>query len=435
MQGSIVIAAVYSAAQALVFAVAGDGSALWLGEDLHLYATALIVSFVLCGAVGYLGDVCYDFDWKKAQADTALHSLGTMFEIAQLAAVIRSGVDDLVNRVTQTISGRHPYGVVAIYLLEAEPTNIRLGCWIAHPDLPQAPPGWADGLTRKAATSMEAQVDRHDRLVGRSDTDYGPESPIGVLLLGSEGPVEEVSGALGLGDSLAGQIALAVQIARLQGRLSDVATSDEWEQTTREIHAGISSSMYALRPHLDTYAALARRENNPLEQRLGELVMPTKQLLLDTRLYLYYLLPVLRGDGDLKTVVEGQAREFERIAGIPVHLSTSGSLNALPIWVIAGFYNVLQTVLNAVLNGSSASRVVVHLEMNPGIVSLGIIDDSEGNSSIDPDSSPLVEKINRTAHDMGGRLRVVKTGDAGAHFLLDLDLLDGQPRVDQDSHS
>ena len=46
-----------------------------------------------------------------------------------------------------------------------------------------------------------------------------------------------------LGWAIVGHIAVGIQIARLRRRLTDAATSEEWDRLTREIHDGISGSI------------------------------------------------------------------------------------------------------------------------------------------------------------------------------------------------
>ena len=56
---------------------------------------------------------------------------------------------------------------------------------------------------------------------------------------------------------------------------------------------GSADSTYALLLHVGTHAELADRYRTALAARLGDLVPPTRQLLLATRQYLYPLLPAL----------------------------------------------------------------------------------------------------------------------------------------------
>ena len=242
------------------------------------------------------------------------------------------------------------------------------------------------------------------------------------MLIGTDDFQEDINDMVAFGHSLTGQIAVGVQIAHLHQQLADIVPANEWDLITRRIHDGIASSMSALRLHLGAYAELARRDAHPFTPQLEGLVLPTDQLLLDTRLYLFYLLPALRGESGLAELVEGQSREFERVSGLRVHFSKSGSEARLPATAIAGFFHVLQARLSNLMKSASASRITVHLAMWQNNVQLAISDDGEIDDHVTGTIHGGYHPLQQIANDMGGTLEISTSRNEGNRVVVVLSL-------------
>ena len=416
--------------QACCLFMEGDGTVeVWFGPQRYLYLGTIATVFFLSTVIGFLGDICFELDRSRRRVKTALDNLGTMLEVAQSTAVVTSGVNDLMRRVAQTVGERHRYDIVAIYVSEPGGRELRLSGWLGEREDFERYAPQTESLIRETAAGMDSQLVRVGRSWRAAIPIRGRDSLMGVLVMGSEASDRGAGDATGLGSVLAGQIAVGVQIARLRQRLTDAATSEEWDAITREIHDGISRSMYGLKLHLETYADSARLEGNPLARRLEDLVPSTNELLLDTRSYIYYLLPALRGEICLFTLVESVSWEFEKVSEIPVSLSFSGDREKdgrVPAPIVVGIYHVLKHRMSEVMRGGTASEFRVELHADPANIRLTLSDDGVMDDAGDAKSHVAMEHIRRAARDLGGELRIGDSRGPGTRIVMDLSIEKGK---------
>ena len=422
LRWSLAVAAAYLLMQACCLFAEGTRSVeVWFGPQRFLYVGSIFTVFFISVVVGFLGDICFELDRSRRRVNTALGNFGTMLEITQNLVVVTSGVNDLMRRVAQTVGERHRYDVVAIYLSEAGERELQLSGWLGEREDYERYAPQTDDIVREATASLDSQLLRDGSSWRAAIPIRGRESLMGVLVVGSDDSEADSGDATRLGWALVGQIAIGIQISRLRRRLTDAATSEEWDSLTREIHDGISGSMYGLKLHLETYAEQARREDNPLTRHLEDLVPPANELLLDTRSYIYHLLPALRGESRLFTLVENLSWEFEKVSEMPVSLSFSGDRTEdgkVPAHVVAGIYHVLRRRMAEVMRIGTASEFRVELHADPTNIRLTLSDDGVIDHPEDAESRRAIERIRRAAADIGGELRVGDSG--GGRIVLDI---------------
>ena len=427
---SLGVGAIYLLMQACCLFMAGAGTVdVWVGSQRYLYFGTIVTVFFVSAVIGFLGDVCFELDMSRRRAEAALGNLGTMLKITQSVAVVTSGVNDLMRRVAQTIGECHRYDIVAIYLSEPGERELRLSGWLGkREDFERHEQGFKN-LIRQATSTLDSQLVREGGSWRAAIPIRGRDSLMGVLVMGSDDSEAEAGDATALGWALVGQIAVGIQIARLRRRLTDAATSEEWDAITRQIHDEISGSMYGLMLHLETYAESARRDGNPISRRLNDLVPPAKELLLDMRHYVYHLLPALRGESCVFALVENLAREFEKVSEIPVRLSLSGDRSVgglVPAPVVAGIYHVLKHRMSDVMRSGTAMELRVGLDVDSAHIRLTVSDDGVIDDPGGAKSPRRLEHIRRAVGDMGGELEIVDTKDPGIRIVVNLAIEDGK---------
>ena len=433
---SLGVAAIYLLMQTACLFLEGAGTVeVWFGPQRYLYLGTIATVFFLSAVIGFLGDVCYELDESRRRVKTALNNLGTMLEVAQSTAVVTSGVNDLMRRVAQTVGDRHRYDIVAVYVSEVGKRELQLSGWLGEREDFERYAEEAEALVGQAAVEMDSQLVHGGHSWRTAIPIRGRDSLMGVLVMGADARDANVGDAAWLGSALAGQIAVGIQITRLRQRLTDAATQEEWDAITREIHDELSGSIYGLKLHLETYAESARRDGNPLSRRMEDLVSPANELLLDTRSYIYHLLPALRGESCLFTLVENLSWEFEKLSGVPVRLSFSGDRaedRRVPASVVAGIYRVLKHRMAAVMRSGTASEFRVELHADPANIRLTLSDDGAIDGPGDAKSRHAMKHLKRTAGDIGGELRIGDSG--GGRIVLDLAMENYKP-VERDQLS
>ena len=187
---------------------------------------------------------------------------------------------------------------------------------------------------------------------------------------------------------------------------AELAAQEERHRIAREIHDGISQSIYALSLNLETCADMAEREQGPLREQLQRLVPMAKKTLLETRHYIYDLKPLLSGESDLVAVAENQVKEFQMVAGTTVQLSVDGEPRRVPVAVATGFYRLLQEALGNVLKHARASAVSVALAFEPGSVRLSVRDDGVGFQADGMRPGYGVENMRHRAEELRGSFEI-----------------------------
>ena len=162
------------------------------------------------------------------------------------------------------------------------------------------------------------------------------------------------------------------------------------------------------------------REDNPLAEKLTGLVSPSRSLLLETRQYLYHLLPVLRGHGRFDTALEKIAVEFGEATGIPVRLTVEGD-REIDVPDVVGFYLLLQYRLADILSSGTASEVALSLSLDPGNIRLSISDDGSAADATEEEDAGNLGRMRLLAEDMGGYLRIAGSESRGLRVVMDLE--------------
>ena len=183
---------------------------------------------------------------------------------------------------------------------------------------------------------------------------------------------------------------------------AELAAQEERSRIAREIHDGISQSIYALSLSLETCADLAERDQGPLREQLRNLVPLAKKTLLETRHYIHDLKPLLEDERDLVTVADSQVREFQMVAGTPTNLSVSGEPRETPIIVATSMYRILQEALANVLKHARASTVDVALGFERERVRLTVQDDGVGFDADGTGRGYGLDNMRQRAEEVGG---------------------------------
>ena len=345
----------------------------------------------------------------------AIHDQGTLFEVTRVIVSATADVDELMRRVARTVRERHQYGFVLIYLSQPD-GGLRLAGGAIGSGEPN--PGALDDIINRVAALSQSRVEAGGRLWRVAVPVRDDGSLLGVIALGLDGPVRVRGRTVMLAETLAGQIAVGIQSANLHQRQIDLASQLERARIAREIHDGIAQSMYALNLELESCAIVAEQDDDPLRERLQNLVGLARNTLLDMRSYIYDLSPIVPGEETIATLVEMQTREFQSISGISVRLDIQGELPELSASVCAGLHRILQAALGNVLRHAVASEVIVALAAESGSVRLSVKDNGIGFDPEHPTLGYGLSNMRHRAEDMGGTFEVSSAIGAGTEGVV-----------------
>jgi signal transduction histidine kinase len=204
---------------------------------------------------------------------------------------------------------------------------------------------------------------------------------IGVLVVGSRATrgfeVDEVETL----SSLANQAAIAIENARLQARLRELAVVAERERIAREMHDGLAQVLgYVNTKSQAIEELLAAGRTEEARRLLGELAAAARSIYVDVREAILGLRsPVVPGVG-LVVAVATYAARFAEASKIAVRLDAPDALRRLDLApdVEAQVFRIVQEALTNVRKHSGARRAEITFAVRDGQLQVVISDDGHG---------------------------------------------------------
>jgi signal transduction histidine kinase len=227
----------------------------------------------------------------------------------------------------------------------------------------------------------------------------------------------------------------AAQVLALEQRAHDAERElqSERRRLSREVHDGISQSVYMLALGLETAAVAQDRTalapDTPDGDRLKALVRLARQTLLDTRSLLFDLEGVMAGETSLAALLQHQTAEFQAVTGISVQLTVHGDERPLSPAAVGEFYRITQEALANVYKHAGARSVQVQLSYGPKQLALVMADDGAGM----PEQEPArrgngLRNMRERAARLSGRLALASSTGCGTRIELEIpypEALDG----------
>jgi signal transduction histidine kinase len=233
---------------------------------------------------------------------------------------------------------------------------------------------------------------------------------IGLLMIGSGRErgfeVDEVETL----SSLANQAAIAIENARLQARLRELAVDAERERIAREMHDGLAQVLgYVNTKSQAIEELLVAGRTTEARGLLAELAAAARSIYVDVREAILGLRsPVPPGVG-LVASVEDHAARFADASKIAVRVEASGAARNLDLApdVEAQVFRIIQEALTNVRKHSGARRVDVVFAIAGTELEVVVTDDGQG---IDPTAPPAdrprygIEAMRERAGSIGARV-------------------------------
>lgn len=237
-------------------------------------------------------------------------------------------------------------------------------------------------------------------------------------------------------DSVADQIAVAVENARLRKENEQLLVLEERNRLARELHDAVTQSLYSVTLFAEANRRFAREGNLDLSgeyaARLGD---TAQQALREMRLLVHNLRPSILEQAGLMRAIQQRLDGVERRAGIQAALDVEGDL-ALPPHVEEALFHLSQEALNNALKHAAATKVTVSLRQHQTMVQLVICDNGCGfdpHSQGDSGGLGLISMRERVAL-LEGALQIETAVNQGTTITVTLDLnLVGEPANDFDT--
>jgi signal transduction histidine kinase len=204
------------------------------------------------------------------------------------------------------------------------------------------------------------------------DQDYG------AITVYYQSPRDFSEEDLRLAMSVADQVALAVESARLREQAEQSAALEERGRLARELHDSVTQSLYSVTMYTEAAARLmtAGQETNAAEF-LRDARDTAQEALREMRLLIYQLRPPILEKGGLAVALQVRLDAVERRGGIRAELVVDGE-DRLPAAVQTELHQIAQEALNNALKHAHANEVQVHLSFGDATTCLEVRDDGVG---------------------------------------------------------
>jgi signal transduction histidine kinase len=207
--------------------------------------------------------------------------------------------------------------------------------------------------------------------------------------------------------ALANQAAIAIENARLQARLRELAVDAERERIAREMHDGLAQVLgYVNTKSQAIEELLVAGRTTEARGLLAELAAAARSIYVDVREAILGLRsPVPPGVG-LVASVEDYASRFADAAKIAVRVEASPAARILDLGpdVESQVFRIVQEALTNVRKHSGAGRAEVAFDVGEGHLEVVVADDGHGIDAAAPAALPRygIQAMRERAQSIGG---------------------------------
>jgi two-component system NarL family sensor kinase len=255
---------------------------------------------------------------------------------------------------------------------------------------------------------------------------YFQDRPLGIMNVAGPAWRRLTAAELRLLATIAYQVGIAVERARLAERSARLARAEERARLAREIHDTLAQGLTAIALHLE--GALRQLERDPAlaRARLERALAACRENLEEARRSVLDLRAAPLADKPLADALAALGRGFTAETGVRVHVRVDGA-HELPLRVEAELYRIAQEALANVRQHANAREVWVLLRVSPDAVRLTVRDDGQGfDASARRAGRQGLVGMDERARRLGGRLRVHSRQQHGTTLVVTAPLA-GEP--------
>ncbi len=322
--------------------------------------------------------------------DARYGALGVLDETGtRLANFLTVGLDS----ETYAAIGDLPQGHGILGLLILEPKPLRLPDLTEHPDSYGFPPHHPSmrsflGVPIRVRDTVFGNLYLTDKQSGEVFTDVDEELTV----------------------ALAGAAGVAIENARLHGRLRDLTLLEDRERIARDLHDTVIQRLFATGLSLQGAVRLAQRPE--VADRIQGAVEDLDETVKHIRTVIFGLEAGRSVSSGLRDEVLALAREAAGPLGFAPHVVFDGPIDAtVDDTTAADLLATLREALSNVARHAGASRVDVEVVAGED-VALRVRDDGGGFDARTAGSGYGLRNMGERAHNLGGHLDV-RPADAG----------------------
>jgi len=220
--------------------------------------------------------------------------------------------------------------------------------------------------------------------------------------------------------SIADQVGVMVENARLRYQAERAAVMEERERLAHELHDSVTQSLYSLTLLAGGGQRLARAGNlENVETYLGDLGEIGQQALKEMRLLVHELRPTVLEQVGLVGALQQRLDAVEGRSGVQTRLLVE-TATQLPARIEEGMYRIALEALNNSLKHAAASQVVIKIYANDSFVGLDVTDNGIGfdPATLNDTGGMGLLSLQKRAGQMGGIINITSTPGQGTEVQL-----------------
>jgi signal transduction histidine kinase len=183
--------------------------------------------------------------------------------------------------------------------------------------------------------------------------------------------------------TIADQVAVAVENARLYAQSRQVAALEERARLARELHDSVTQALFSMTLHTRAAQLSAVREGNgpdgQLSRSLSQLHDLTQGALAEMRALIFELRPGALSEEGLAAALLKHTAAVSAREGLRIEVQAPDDRLGLDAEVEEHLYRLAQEALHNVVKHASATTVTIHLSFDEANgINLEIVDDGVG---------------------------------------------------------
>ena len=197
-----------------------------------------------------------------------------------------------------------------------------------------------------------------------------------LVIVGREGG-RFSQGQVALFESIADQLGVAIENARLYEQAEQAAVATERSRLARDLHDAVTQTLFSASLIAEVLPRLWDKNQDEGQRRLEELRELTRGALAEMRTLLLELRPSAVAEADLGDLLRQLTEAIAGRARLHINLTVEGQ-PALPPKVKVALYRIAQEALNNVAKHAGARQATVYLRCTPDSVEMTIHDEGRG---------------------------------------------------------
>ena len=210
-----------------------------------------------------------------------------------------------------------------------------------------------------------------------------------------------------LAASFGGQVALAIENARLRDDISQAAAATERSRLARDLHDSVTQSLFAASLKAEVIRRRWRPTSDEARENVEDVERLTRGALAEMRTLLMEMRPDSLAEASLATLLEQLAAATEGGSRVTVRVEVLGNAQ-LPRHASVALFRIAQEALQNVNRHSGATQAWVMLEATGAEVRLTVRDNGHG-----------FDQANVTPDHLGIAMMRERADEAGVELLME----------------